>query len=241
MLIIGHRGAGGAYDENTLAAFRHALDSGADGIEFDVRALDGELIVLHDEHLDRTTSGHGHYKDLGLGGVRALTTPRGERVPLLDEVLACANGHALVNVEVKETGIARQVLDALARWRQVHPKWSATLLLSSFDVATTAALGAARGDMRLGVLYPADEGFAGALARASTLHAWSLHLPLDDVSADRVARAHAAGLHVLVYTVNADDDIARCRAAGVDGIFTDHPARICSVPGSCTRTTADVP
>jgi glycerophosphoryl diester phosphodiesterase len=207
MRVIGHRGAGGAWPENTLAAIRHAIDSGVDAVEIDVRQLDGALIVLHDETLDRTTSGHGHYKHTTHAALRALDAGQGERVPLLDEVVTLVSARCGLNVEVKEAGIARAVLACLER--TVSPTWQPRILLSSFDHATTAALAARRGAMALGVLY--EEPFDTALARAVALRARSLNMPV-------------AGLEALVYTVNTVDQFERCRTAGVDAIFTDHPA-----------------
>jgi glycerophosphoryl diester phosphodiesterase len=230
VLVLGHRGAGGDFDENTLDAFRHALDCGADGIEFDVRLLDGELIVLHDDTLERTTNGGGHYKALSLAALRALRTRQGGRIPLLDEVLAVVGGRGLVNVEVKEAGIGAQVLTAIHAWLASRPARADDVLLSSFDPLTTALLARDRAaGIRLGVLYTRDEGLDAALARAAALGAWSIHLPLADVDEATIARVHAHGLHALVYTVNADDDLAHCLACGVDGVFSDFPARALSV------------
>lgn len=222
LLVFGHRGAAGHAPENTLASMRWALEAGVDGIEFDVRQLGQALIVLHDDDLARTTSGSGHYKAMRLADLRALDAGGGERVPLLEEVLALAAGHVDINVEVKEAGIADAVIDALAATQPaLAPE---RVLLSSFDAATTARLAARRGGMRLGLLYEGD--FDAALARAVTLGAWSMHLPFKALDAARIAAVHAAGLRALVYTVNTPSDIARCHAAGVDGVFSDFPDRV---------------
>lgn len=222
MFVFGHRGAAGHAPENTLQSIAAGLAYGVDGIEIDVRLLEDELIVLHDERLERTTTGGGHYKAMRLADLRRLDAGNGQRVPLLAEVVAVVAGRAVLNVEVKEAGIARQVVAALER---VAPAAClADILLSSFDEATTTELATLCGSMRLGVLY--EDGFTAALARAEALAAWSLHLPLLDVGPAAVAAAHAAGLRVYVYTVNAHEDIARCQAAGVDGVFSDYPDRV---------------
>jgi len=222
MFVFGHRGAAGHAPENTLQSIAAGMASGADGIEIDVRLLEGELIVLHDERLERTTSGGGHYKAMRLADLRRLDAGNGQHIPLLAEVVTAVAGRAALNVEIKEAGIARQVvaaLDALA-----PPAWQPEILLSSFDHATTAELACVRGRMQLGVLYEGE--FAPALSRAQALRAWSLHVPLADAGPVQVGAAHAAGLRVYVYTVNESDDIARCHAAGVDGLFSDHPGRV---------------
>ena len=90
MIIIGHRGASGNFPENTLAAFRHAATLGCPWVELDVHVLEGELVVIHDEQLDRTTNGHGHLKTAGLAAVRALDAGNGEQVH--DGICRATNG-----------------------------------------------------------------------------------------------------------------------------------------------------
>ncbi len=233
MIVFGHRGAAGHAPENTLRAIRLALDFGVDGIEVDVRQVDDALIVLHDDTLARTTSGSGHYKAMRLPDLRALDAGDGERIPLLTEVLTLVLGRADLNVEVKEAGLAATLLAALHD--QVPQIAHGRLLLSSFDVATTAELAAGRGAMRLGILY--DGPFEVALARAVVLAAWSLNLPLAHVTPATIAATHAAGLRALVYTVNHEADIERCRAAGVDGVFSDYPDRVVAFNRALTGDT----
>lgn len=233
LIVFGHRGAAGHAPENTLRAIRLALDFGVDGIEVDVRQVDDTLIVLHDDTLARTTSGSGHYKAMRLADLRALNAGGGERIPLLAEVLATVAGRADLNVEVKEAGLAETVVAALAAG--VPPAEHVRLLISSFDDATTAELARLRGAMRLGVLY--EGAFDVALARAIALGAWSLNLPLAQVTPDAIGAAHAAGLRALVYTVNRQEDIARCHAAGVDGVFSDYPDRVIAFNRALAATT----
>ena len=224
MLVIGHRGAAGHAPENTLASVRHAIACGVDAVEIDVCLLEDALIVLHDDTLDRTTNGHGPYKDMRLADLRALNAGQGEPIPLLEEVIALTCGRIGLNIEVKEAGIAAQVVTAALVATAAHRAWRAQILLSSFDIATSAALADLRGTMALGLLY--EEAFDAALARALTLGARSLHMSLATLNARDVARARARGLQVYVYTVNDDEALARCRAARVDGVFSDYPDRI---------------
>ncbi len=224
MLVFGHRGAAGHCPENTLASVRHALALGVDAVEIDVRLLDDALIVLHDPTLDRTTNGHGSYKTMSLAALRALDAGQGELVPLLEEVIALTLGRVMLNIEVKEAGIAAQVIERTLVATSARPAWREHMLLSSFDVETSAVLARLHGPMRLGLLY--EEDFPAALARAMTLGADALHMALEHLNAADVARAHAQGIVVYVYTVNDAPAIARCRAAGVDGVFSDYPDRV---------------
>ena len=108
-LIYGHRGASGHAPENTLEAFRLSMDMGADGFELDVHmSLDGELVVIHDETVDRTTDGTGLVRDLTLAQLKALDACngmdayRGARIPTLGEVFdLIRDTRHIVNVEVK--------------------------------------------------------------------------------------------------------------------------------------------
>ncbi len=224
MRVFGHRGAAGHCPENTLAGLRHAIALGVDAVEIDVRRLDDALIVLHDDTLDRTTNGHGSYKAMTLSALRALDAGHGERIPLLEEVIALTLGRVDLNIEVKEPGIAEQVVEHTLLATSALPAWREHILLSSFDVATSAALARLHGPMHLGLLY--EEDFDPALQRALRLGARSLHMALEHLDAADVARAHAHDLAVYVYTVNDESAIARCRHAGVDGVFSDYPDRV---------------
>ena len=112
MLIFGHRGAPGypRRAENTCASFRKALRSGASGLEFDVRRCgDGRLVVLHDETIDRTTNGRGRVRSLNYANLRKYDAGFGSPVPLLADVLDEFGARCLLNIELKENGIAEDV------------------------------------------------------------------------------------------------------------------------------------
>src|SRR5579864_6905519 len=101
--VVGHRGAMGHCPENTLASFERGLELGADWIELDVHlSRDGELIVIHDETLERTTNGHGLVRDHTLADLQALDAGDGQRIPTLNEVLTWARERgAVVDIEIK--------------------------------------------------------------------------------------------------------------------------------------------
>ncbi len=235
MIVFGHRGAAGHFPENTLRSIEIALDHGVDGVEIDVRMLDDAIIVLHDETVDRTTSGNGHYKSLSLDALRGLDAGGGERIPMLSEVVELIDGRIDLNVEVKEPRIAVPVIEDLLSHTIARKSWRSRLLLSSFDVTTTYELARHHGDMRLGVLY--EDGFETALARAKTLDAYSLHMSIRSLDRSKVERAHEANIAVLVYTVNEADDILRCAEARADGVFSDYPDRIVAFNQGVSKNT----
>ena len=108
MQIIGHRGASGYAPENTLKAFELALSQGCEWLELDVHLLDGKLIVIHDEQLDRTTSGQGLISDHSLDAIRRLDAGDGEKIPYLDEVIEMVDGQASINIELKGLALPSQ-------------------------------------------------------------------------------------------------------------------------------------
>jgi len=115
-LRIGHRGACGLAPENTLASFRKALEIGVDGVEFDAHATkDGELVLMHDDKVDRTTEGTGFIRDLTFEEIRKLDAGmkfkekfRGERVPAMKEALQLLAGKTIF-IEIKQEGIEEKV------------------------------------------------------------------------------------------------------------------------------------
>src|SRR5215470_8207985 len=112
MIIFGHRGAPGypRHGENTIASFTKALRCGAGGLEFDVRRCgDGRLVVIHDDTIDRTTSGKGRVENLSYEELRKFDAGFGEPVPLLTDVLEQFGTRCLLNVELKDPGIATDV------------------------------------------------------------------------------------------------------------------------------------
>ena len=122
-LCIGHRGAGGLEPENTLRSIRKALALGVDGVEIDVYAVEGQLVVIHDETLERTTNGAGHVEAQSFEYLRSLDAGMGEKVPTLREVLDIVDRRAFVNIELKgretaalTSGLIREYMDKHA-WK----------------------------------------------------------------------------------------------------------------------------
>jgi glycerophosphoryl diester phosphodiesterase len=219
--IFAHRGASGIEPENTLAAFQRAVECGARWIELDVHAKEGELIVFHDDRLDRRTDGTGRLEDRSLAYIRSLDAGGGERIPLLDEVFDRIAGRAGVNIELKGSRTAGPASEAVAR-RLKQPGWDPScFLVSSFDWAELARFKRLLPVIRIGGLASGAEPDIAEQAKA--LGCYSLHLPRHAVRPDLMAEAHRLGLLVFVYTVNRERDMARMRDAGVDGIFTDNP------------------
>lgn len=221
-LCIGHRGACGHEPENTLRSIRRALELGVDGIEIDVRLARGELVVLHDASVDRTTDGRGYVFRKSLDELRPLDAGKGERIPTLREVFETVDRRAFINVELKGRLTARPariLIDEFfsqRNWTREH------VLISSFR--RTELRHFVNSGIPIGLLVGRPTRFYYLPARR--LGAWSINVALRHVSPAFIHDAHARGFKVLVYTVNDMADIARMRQWQVDGVFSDFPERV---------------
>jgi len=227
---IAHRGAGKLAPENTLAAFRLGASFGYRMFEFDVKLSgDGKSVLMHDDTLDRTTSGWGRLDALTLGELAALDAGSwhsplyaGEPIPTLAAIASYTRANGLmVNIEIKpmpgdeaRTGGA-VALDALALWQgaDVPP------LLSSFSESALEAAALSAPDLPRALLLDAlPEDWLQRLDRLGCVALDANHNELD---ANIIQAAHNAGYRVLCYTVN---DAARAKKLfewGVNGLITD--------------------
>ena len=221
---VGHRGAAGHEPENTLRGFRRAMELGADMVELDVQLCgSGELVVIHDGTVDRTTDGTGEVAEMTLDELRGLDAGMGERIPTLQEVIDLATGRMGINIELKGPGTAGPALEHILR--AVVGGWKMTdFHVSSFRLEELSAIREFSGDVRTGVLYALDDG--GIMDFAEANRAYSLNPHHKAVTTDLVSKAQDAGLKVYAWTVNEAADIARMRGLDVDGIISDYPDRI---------------
>lgn len=221
--VLAHRGARGHAPENTLAAFDKALELGAKWIELDVQLHDGALWVFHDQRLERCTDGKGWLVDHTAAALRQLDAGGGQKIPLLQEVLEHLRGRVGLNIELKSgDGTAAAVATALraalaSGWKPEQ------FLVSSFHLPELREFKRRLPEVPLGVLLcgvPLD-----LAAAASQLGAQVVSLDRDFADPGLIADAQSRDMKVFVFTVNEREDIARFRAAGVDGVFTDFPER----------------
>ena len=220
-LAIGHRGARGHEPENTLRSVRRALALGAHGIEIDVWFVDGELLVIHDAKLDRTTNGRGYVSRKTFAQLRALDAGQGERIPTLREVFETVDRRAFINIELKGRRTAGPVRALIAEFVEQRGWRFGDFVVSSFHRAELRAISDPRIPIALLLARPTK---LYALS-ARRVRAGAVNPALRFVTQRFVEDAHRRGLRVFVYTVNEPDDLARMRAWGVDGVFTDFPER----------------
>ena len=220
-LCIGHRGARGHEPENTLRSVRRALELGAHGIEIDVWFVDGELVVIHDATLDRTTNGSGYVARKSFAQLRALDAGQGERIPTLREVFEAMDRRAFINIELKGRRTAGPVTALIAEFVEQRGWRYEDFIVSSFHRAELRAISDPRIPIALLLTRPSR---LYALS-ARRVRAGAVNPALRFVTKRFVEDAHGRGLRVFVYTVNEPEDLARMREWGVDGVFTDFPER----------------
>lgn len=239
-LIIAHRGASGHAPENTMTAFRQAVDLGADGLELDVTmSRDRRVVVIHDDTLDRTTTGKGLVHETEWRALHTLDAGRwfapefaGERIPLLQEVLELVSPALYLNVEIKSGPLALETLAAVVDLLQRH-RSRANTCITSFDEAVIRSCLQHDPDMTCGLIFEADNlhrAFSGPWRLLSS------HYPLiTDAFMEQSKTEHRS---VFTWTVNSVDVMQRMVSAGVDGIITNFPDRLAAMLNPPVNATA---
>lgn len=237
---LGHRGtgptrAGHPYPENSISAFLAALDQGADGVELDVGLTrDGEVVVMHDDTLGRTTTCSGCISEMRVGDLRTCRLldgdgrPTEEWAPTLAEVYGVLPEQALINVEIKAVGaecasrdrepapLVEAVLDQVVRLGE-----QSRTLFSSFDEDVVRLVKRMQPGFYSALVSKAPD--RALVDRALELHQDAIH-PIDSVSAETVRAALEAGLQVTVWNANTAEKMQAQIDKGVTGIITNEPA-----------------
>ena len=234
MRILGHRGASSDAPENTLAAFQLALAQGADGVELDARLCgSGEVVVFHDQRLERLTGATGRVADTPWSALARLEVNAGPpgaapgRIPLLAEVLEALPRTAFINVELKsEDWTGSAVADAAAALLEAG-RHQDHVVVSSFDARCLLRLALGHPGLRRGLLLDPDR--PQLLQRTVALHLLgrdAVHPEAGQLTAADVRRWHARGREVAVWTVDDPEVARRLRAWGVDSCITNRPGAL---------------
>jgi len=232
-IIFAHRGASGTRPENTMSAFRRAIELGATGIETDVQlSQDGEPVLIHDETLTRTASSSGCVMDKTYEELRHLDAGSwyhpefmGESIPHLNELLALAKQTGIIlNLELKNTvcdypGLEEKVIAAVREYGLEKQT-----VLSSFNHYSLVLCKKLAPEIRTGILYM--EGLYRPWDYAKSIGADALHAYHPAVRAEWVSEASAAGVDYHPFTVNDEEQLQTLIDMDVAGIITDHPDRV---------------
>ena len=225
MKIIAHRGASSLLPENTLLSIGHALDRCVDMVEVDVRqSRDGEIVVLHDATLDRTTNGTGMVKDKTLLELKKLKAGQGETIPTLNEVLRLVKSKSdkvskykvqpIIIIEIKELGIEKRVLDIIKQENMVK-----NVIVASFYHQVSLNLKLKEKKLKTGIIFiaqpihPEKQAFD---ARAEYM------LPFHNyLSKKMVKTAHEHDIMIYTGVVDTLVDMKSVLKMGVDGMVTN--------------------
>lgn len=230
--VIAHRGGRMWAPENTMAAFRKSLELGVDGIELDVqRCASGELVVIHDEDLERTTNGVGLVADINYDEIHRLSAGlwfdsefRDEKVPLLSEVFDLIGGKLTINVEIKNSpvsypGIEEELLELLSAYGH-----SDKIIISSFDHFVLERLKNLDNSLNLALLV--DAVLLDMPQYAERVGAKYFHPCFSSCREEVIEEAHSAALKVNAWTVNKRREWSMALKMGIDGLVTDDPEQL---------------
>ena len=240
ILIEAHRGNSVSAPENTLEAIRQAIDAGVDRVEIDLQfSKDQQLIVIHDDTVDRTTNGTGHVSELSYDYIKTLDAGswknskfKGEKVPLLSEVFELCKEKAMVNIDLKNATAVPSMVKTIFEMNMEN------------EVAITGKIPEATNAIRklggnITMFYESSPEFnairssgknneaiqmAITQARKAGLPGFLFHAGW--ITKDIVYKAHLHGLAINVYDVNTPEQTSEMIAAGVDGIMTDDPEMV---------------
>ena len=225
MIKIGHRGACGYEPENTLCSFLKAIELSCDMIELDVhRCASDQLVVIHDERVDRTTDGTGFVTDKTLAQIKALDAGNGQQIPTLRQVFGVVDRKVNVDIELKGSDTAGPVVNLIEHYVRKKGWTYDDFIVTSFDHCLLKEVFELNSHINVGVLLesmPIDVGLI-----ASNVGARLIVVDHRCLQQKLVDDAHDSGLAVFVYTVNDVCDIDRVTLLGIDGIISDYPDRL---------------
>lgn len=214
--VVGHRGASDLVAENTIGSFLRALEIGVNELELDLRATsDGQVVVIHDATVDRTTNGTGAVGELTLEQIQALDAGDGARIPTFAEVLEATTGW--LQVEIKDP----KAIDPMMAVLRDHPAQVARLVPTSFDTENVARLATLLPDVCVGLI--SKESSIEVLDRAAELGARRVLVGIAGVDAEFVRTAHDRGFRVDVWPIDTPDQVRQAVELGADGFTTDDP------------------
>ncbi|MBP2031945.1 glycerophosphoryl diester phosphodiesterase [Clostridium algifaecis] len=230
-LNIAHRGFSGKYPENTMIAFKKAVEIGSDGIETDVHMTkDGAIVICHDEKLDRTTNGQGFIKDFTYDEIKKLDAGlkfgerfKGEAIPDIDEFLDYVKDkNILVNIELKNDMIHYKNLEEKVVEKIYEYGMKDKVILSSFNHYAMVKVKDIDISIKTGLLYEAVLYKAEEYAKMVGSDALHPYFPavMNKTVVDNIKKQ---GIAINTYTVNEEKDMEKLIQLGIDGIITNYP------------------
>ncbi len=233
MIIYAHRGNSSKYPENTLSAFKSAIEVGADGIETDVHLTkDGVLVITHDEEISRVSNGHGMVKDLTLDELQQYDFGlwkgeefKGEHIPTLDDFLDLMEGNELLlNIEIKMGFILYPGIEEKLYEKIKARGFLNRTLFSSFNHYSLAMLREMDREAKTGALY--QSGLYEPHHYAKTFGASALHPHFMAFDSSLLKACHESNLLVNLWTVDKLEQAKAFQTMGIDGVITNYPEEL---------------
>ncbi|WP_226673481.1 glycerophosphodiester phosphodiesterase [Rossellomorea aquimaris] len=232
MKLFAHRGVSGEAPENTLAAFKAAAESGAHGIELDVQLTkDGQIVVIHDETIDRTTNGTGYVKDMTWEQLRTYdagswfhSTFQGESIPSLEEVLDVVTAHhdsMIINIELKNDQFDYPHLEGKVLELLNEKGMKEQTIISSFNPESLKRVRELDPDIETGFLF---EGIpANIMDRIKPLQVNAIHCDASFAQSPKGRNVMDMGMPLRVFTINTMEEFQLVKKTGVEVVMTDYP------------------
>ncbi len=247
VVIVAHRGFSGRAPENTNAAFSIAADLGIEAVECDVRLTrDGEVVVIHDKTVNRTTDGHGAVKELTLTELQSLDAGSwfhrrfaGERILTLDEALNILQRFQWINVEIKTDSLSRSETNILLEKtidRILNRKMENKVMLSSFHHPLLVRARTVAPRIQTAVLYhPILHGSHMPSTLVKKIRASAFVGSKNKTFTPMIKNAIRHNIPLFIYTLNTERDLLRWMKRGVTGVVTNFPDRAIKVRKTLTE------
>jgi len=237
---IAHRGASGHEPENTIRAFKKAIELGADIVELDVRLCkSGEAVVIHDTTVNRTTNGRGKVNSMSTSDLKKLDAGNGETVPLLQEVLDLTANKCGLVIEIKSKKAAKEVINLIENYNTSKPLIISTIHKKIIKYAVKKECKAARALIFYStessfrqvcftiialLLLPITRKFVLHKARSSQAE-W-IHISKEFAHKKFIKKIKSRGFKIAIWAVNRPRKIKKLQSYGVDAIMSDYPDRL---------------
>lgn len=224
-LVIGHRGAMGHETENTLASIEKAMDLGVDMIEIDVfKIKSGEIVVFHDNRLERLSNGKGLIEEYNITELDKLTLMGNHTIPMLHDVLALIDNKVSLNIELKGANTASKVNTITNSYINEKGWEPDNFVISSFKWSELKKMREINKNMKIAILT--EDNPLEAISIAKELDAIAINPDFKTLTKENTARIQEEGLKIYTWTVNEPNDIQKMKEYGVDGIITNYPERV---------------
>lgn len=224
ILRIGHRGAMGHITENTVESIQKAIDLNCDVIEIDVfKIKSGELMVFHDDQLDRLTNATGNIEDYTYNELQKVKVNGVYQIPTLEKIIEVINRKAVLNIELKGNNTAEDTHLLIQLF--INKGWTNTdFIISSFNWGELEKMRNLNKTIDIAILT--EENPVDAIAFALQINAVAINPYHKDLNVLNASKIREANLKIYPWTVNDPEDINRMKELKVDGIITNYPERI---------------